>query len=469
MRIYDFNDRRVALWGAGREAASAYRAISALRSPGEVTIVSDRPATETERANFTGGAPVRFRSGNDGIAALGQSELVIRSPGVSRYRPEAVALEGAGVAITTGTNLWLAEHGDDPVLMVTGTKGKSTTSALIAHMARHGGAKVVSAGNMGSPLLDHLTPEVPPDLWVIELSSYQAADLERSPRAAVVLNLHPEHLDWHGSHERYFADKLGVLRDHERVLAILNARDPRLQALDAPAQTTWFGEPGGYDAEGEAVTLGGATVLAAADSPLAGEHNALNISAALAALSAMGLPVSDPAAALVGFQALPHRMQTIRTEGPLRFVDDSISTTPEATIAALAAFADNRVALIAGGFDREQSYEQLAEAIVRTAVHAVVGLPATGPRLLAAIRKHVDPRDLAPGGRGAGGASPVPPRLIEAADIDEAVSAARGALGGEGLVLLSPAAPSYGAFRDFEERGARFAEAAQRGSANLPG
>jgi UDP-N-acetylmuramoylalanine--D-glutamate ligase len=445
LRIYDFKNARVALWGAGREAAAAYRALSALAPPGEVAVVSDAPASETERAAFTGGAPVRFLCGAEGLTALKGSDAVIRSPGISRYRPEALALEGAGVPMTTGTNLWMAEHGDDPVLMVTGTKGKSTTSALTAHMARHGGAEVLLAGNIGEPLLDHLTPAVDPDLWVVELSSYQAADLEHSPRAALVLNLHPEHIDWHGSHERYFADKLTVLRDRERVRAILNAREQRLRALDAPAHTSWFGTPEGYDARGESVSRAGATVLAARDSPLRGEHNALNICAALTALAAMELPVSDPAAALVGFQTLPHRLQTVGTEGRLRFIDDSISTTPEATIAALAAFTDERVALIAGGFDRDQRYEQLARAILDTGVHAVIALPDTGSRLLEAIR---------------GCAGAVPPQLLAAADIDEAVRMARESLGGDGVVLLSPAAPSYGVFRDFEERGEHFAMAA---------
>jgi UDP-N-acetylmuramoylalanine--D-glutamate ligase len=458
LRIYDLRNARVALWGAGREGAAAYRALSALASPAEVTVISDTPPSDAERASFTGGAPVRFLAGAEGAAALTQSDVVIRSPGIGRYRPDVAELRRAGVTMTTGTNLWMAEHRDDPVLMVTGTKGKSTTSALTAHMARHAGAEVRLAGNIGSPLLDHLAPASPPDLWVVELSSYQAADLEHSPRAAVVLNLHPEHLDWHGSHERYFADKLNVLRERERVLAILNARDERLRTIEAPAHTTWFGGEGGYDAAGGAVTRDGATVLAAADSPLVGEHNALNICAALTALERMALAVGDPAAALRGFQPLPHRLQTIWTEGALSFVDDSISTTPEATVAALAALAGRRLALIAGGFERDQRYEELAQTILRTGVHAVVGLPTTGGRLLETIGAQAD---------GLREELRARPQLIPAADMRAAVRAARESLGGDGVVLLSPAAPSYGAFRNFEERGEHFAQAAKRGSANL--
>jgi UDP-N-acetylmuramoyl-L-alanine---L-glutamate ligase len=457
LRIYDLEGQRVALWGAGREAAAAHRALSTFAQPRELTVISDAPASDAEHEQFAAGLPVRFLHGQEGLAALQSSDAVIRSPGISRYRPEARALAAAGVRLTTGTNLWLAEHLEDPVLMVTGTKGKSTTSALIAQLAPQAGASVVLAGNIGSPLLDHLAPGTPPDLWVVELSSYQAADLEHSPRAAVVLNLHPEHIDWHGSHARYYADKLNVLRDRGRVHAILNARDEQLHDLDAPTHTTWFGTPTGYDAAGATVTRGGATVLRAEDSPLAGEHNALNICAALSALDVMGMPVSEPASALADFQPLPHRLQTVRSEGSLRFIDDSISTTPQASIAALAALAGSRVALIAGGFDRDQQYEELADAVLATGVLAVVGLPDTGARLLEAIRRH-------PGARGAAVL-----QLLEVGDIEAAVDAAVTALGGDGVVLLSPAAPSYGAFRNFEERGERFAAAVDRRSANLPG
>ena len=450
MRVCELDGRKVGLWGAGREALSAYRAISGAGAPSALTVVTDEPASQQERDQFSGAVEVDFIDGEESLRALRECEVVIRSPGISRYRPEVEALRRAGVRLTTATNLWMAEHPAERVLAVTGTKGKSTTSTLIAHLARQEGARVVLAGNIGEPLLDHLTPPEQVDLWVLELSSYQAADLESSPTAAVVLNLYPEHIDWHGSHERYYEDKLNVLRDRDRVIGILNARDRRLRELQAPENTVWFGTPEGYDARGQTVLRDGSPVLRAEDSPLAGEHNAMNLAAALSALEALELPVSDPAAALRDFRPLPHRLQRIHAVGRVSYIDDGISTTSESTIAALRALDADPIVLIAGGFDREQDYTALARAILDTNVVAVLGLPDTGPRLLSQVE------------RTFAGAQRTPPKLANAQSMEEAVILAEQALEGSGVVLLSPAAPSYGAFLNFKERSQRFLEAVKR-------
>jgi UDP-N-acetylmuramoyl-L-alanine---L-glutamate ligase len=456
LRISALDGRRVGIWGAGREGASAYRALIALTSPSEIVVVTDSAASAEERAPFSDRPAVRYAHGAAGLRALEACDVVIRSPGVSLHRPEVKRLSDAGVQMTSGTNLWMAEHPDARTIAVTGSMGKSTTSALLAHLARAREERVVLAGNIGEPLLDHLAPAVPPDLWVLELSSFQTADLEGSPAIAVVLNLVHDHLDWHGTYERYFADKLRVLHDRDRVHAVLSARDARLREIELPETVSWFGAPGGYDADGQDVTFEGRTVLRGADSPLLGEHNALNICAALTALSALDEPlggeppVSDLAGALRDFHALPHRVQPVGCLGAVTYVNDSISTTPESAIAALNALAPRPIVLIAGGFDREQVYDGLAATIVDLDLLAVVALPDTGPRLLDAVRT-VAARVKA-----------TPPALLQADDIDAAVASAAAAIDGEGIVLLSPAAPSFNAFRDFTERGERFAAAVAR-------
>ena len=180
---------------------------------------------------------------------------------------------------------------------------------------------------------------------------------------------------------------------------------------------------------------------------LRGRHNAANAAAALTVVGELGL---DPAAlgdALASFEPLPHRLEPVGTYAGRTFVNDSISTTPPAAIAALAALADAPIALIAGGYERGQDYTGLAAAIVDSTVELVVGLPDTGRRIVAEV-------EALGGGRG--------PRTALAADVDEAVELAADALPAGGTVLLSPAAPSYVQFRDFEERGAAFARAAAR-------
>jgi UDP-N-acetylmuramoylalanine--D-glutamate ligase len=445
MRVSELDGKRVGLWGAGREAAASFRALSA---PAAVVVATDEPVAPADRARFP---DATFADGPAALDALLGCDVVVRSPGISRYRDELRALADAGVTLTTATNLWFAEHGDEHVIAVTGTKGKSTTASLVHALVSAAGARSELAGNIGRPLLDVDDAGGAPDVWVVELSSYQTADLERSPEIAVVVNLSREHLDWHGSERAYFDDKLALLRHGPR-LAVLNGRDARLLELAGDVEAVRFGVAGGFDVADGDVVRDGRPVVRMARTALLGEHNALNVAAALTAAEAAGWLPAEPEAAVAGFQPLAHRLQTVARDGELRFVDDSISTTPASAVAALRALAGGPVALLVGGQDRRQDFAPLAEAIAEHGqVRVVIGLPDNGDRALEAI--------VARGGAG------VPTRA--AADLDEAVALARAALGDAGTVLLSPAAPSYGRFRDFTERGERFQAAAQR-SARAP-
>lgn len=434
MRVCELDGRRVGLWGAGREASATFRA---LRSPPGVVVATDAPVDAAGREAFPGAT---FVDGPEAWRALAEVDVVVRSPGISRYRDDVTALAATGVTLTTATNLWFAEHGDECVIGVTGTKGKSTTASLIAALAGAAGARVELAGNIGRALLDVLTPEVKPDVWVVELSSYQLADLDRSPCIGVVVNLFREHLDWHGSEERYVADKLNLLA-HDPWATILNGRDARLaEVAPAGSERVLFGVEGGFDVVGSTVVRDGVPIVDLRRTALLGEHNALNVAAALTAVEVAGWLPGDPQAALAGFAPLPHRLQTVADVGGVRFVDDSISTTPESAVAALQALPDQPVALLVGGQDRGQDFAPLAAAIAaHGAVQAVIGLPDNGARALEAI------------------GDAVPVQMAD--DLDDAVVRARAALGGGGVVLLSPAAPSYGRFRDFTHRGERFRQA----------
>ncbi len=440
MRICELEGRRVGLWGAGREAAATFRALG---SPAGVVVATDAPVDLAGRDAFPGAT---FVDGPDAWRALTELDVVVRSPGISRYRDDVRALSEAGPRLTTATNLWFAEHGDECVIGVTGTKGKSTTASLTAALARAAGAHVELAGNIGRPLLEVVAPQAAPDVWVVELSSYQTADLERSPCIAVVVNLYREHLDWHGDEERYVADKLNLLA-HDPWTVVLNGRDERLAAA-APdgSERVLFGVEGGFDAVAQTVVRDGMPIVDLRRTALLGAHNALNVAAALTAAEVAGWLPADPQAALAGFEPLPHRLQTVAVDGGVRFVDDSISTTPESAVAALEALPGEPVALLVGGQDRGQDFAPLGAAIAaHGAVRAVIGMPDNGARALEAI----------------GAAAPT----AMADDLDDAVARGRAALDGAGVVLLSPAAPSYGRFRDFTQRGERFAQAATGSSA----
>ena len=177
------------------------------------------------------------------------------------------------------------------MLAVSGTKGKSTTAALTAHLAAAAGTTVALAGNIGVPALELLDTE-PARLTVLELSSYQIADLETGPETVVMTNLYREHTDWHGSEDAYRREKLRLLALPEVRLAVLNAREPGLIGVATRARVVRYGDPDGWNAGPDGVTRAGRRVLAPEDLPLAGEHNALNLCAALTALEAVGIEPS---------------------------------------------------------------------------------------------------------------------------------------------------------------------------------
>jgi UDP-N-acetylmuramoylalanine--D-glutamate ligase len=446
VRFSELEGARIGVWGAGREISS-FAAQAGRRLPRASIVVAafDEEPPAARVASLLGTRDVRTVAAADAVAALGECDVVVRSPGVSIHRPELAALRSSGPPVTTPTSLWLAERGGEGVLGVTGTKGKSTTAALACHIARAAGRGAELAGNIGRPALELLDAD-PGALAVVELSSYHLADLAVGPEVAVVTNLYAEHADWHGSQRAYREDKLRILTLPGVREVVLPARQPELARAATAAARRLFGAAPGWDAAPEGIARDGVLRLAAGALPLPGAHNALNLCAALAGLEAAGVEVGDLGAAVEGFRGLEHRLQTVAESGGLTWVDDSISTTPESALAALASYPGRPLVLLGGGQDRGQDYAALGGELARAGA-LVIGMPSTGPRLLEAALAAGLPESDALG----------------AEDLAEAVAIARRAAPPGAVVLLSPAAPSYDRFRDFEERGERFAELA-RGS-----
>lgn len=442
MRFSELEGAKVGIWGAGREVGSFAEQL-ARRLPSARIVAAAFDTPPPGDIELTLHAPgVKLLAAEEAVAGLGGCDVVVRSPGVPTRRSELRELGAAGVPITTPTALWLAEHGGKGVVGVTGTKGKSTTAALLHHLLQAAERTVYLAGNIGVPALDLLDRE-PVEFTVLELSSYQIADLRDGPEVALFTNLYREHTDWHGSEQAYRADKLRLLGLPGVCLAVLNARDPSLQALSLELEVRRYGTPSGWDVGETDLLHGGLRTMGLDELQVPGEHNALNLCGALTALEALGVPVPSLPDALEGFLALPHRLQRIPTDDGLVWVDDSISTTPESTLAALQSFPTRPILLIGGGQDRGQDYTELGRALCEVGA-TVIGVPSTGGRLLA-------------GARAAGMGQE---RAIEAGDLEEAVSLARSLARPGDVVLLSPAAPSYDHFRDFEQRGERFGELA---------
>ncbi|MFZ5655635.1 MAG: UDP-N-acetylmuramoyl-L-alanine--D-glutamate ligase [Pseudomonadota bacterium] len=458
MRISQLDGLRVALWGWGREGRAAHRAIRARLPALELTLFCSEE--EAEDARRLGDEGLHACTEVDG-ASLAAFDVVVKSPGISPYGEAAQAAVASGTRIIGGTSLWFAEHaGADGIVAhtacVTGTKGKSTTTSLLAHLLRASGLRTALAGNIGLPLLELIDPSPAPDAWAIELSSYQTGDVATSgarPDVAVVLNLFPEHLDWHGSHARYVEDKLKLVTQARPRIAVLNAGDPILRGLALPAgtQVRWFGDERGWHLRGDVLHRGATAVMDTRGLPLPGRHNRGNLAAVLTAIEALGHDAVALAPHAGSFRPLPHRLQWLGERDGFGWVNDSISTTPHATLAALECFADRDVAVLVGGHDRGLDWSGFAGAMREHAPAAVVTMGANGPRIHEL---------LMPIARDGGF------RLAAARSLPEAIDLARTSLTGRGahartpVVLLSPGAPSFGPYRDYVERGRDFARLA---------
>jgi UDP-N-acetylmuramoylalanine--D-glutamate ligase len=441
VRISELEGRRVALWGYGREGRAALAALRWRLPRQPLTLFCGRDEAGEALALDDPALTIDTQVSAEKLAAF---EFVIKSPGISPYTSPAADAAMLGARFIGGTALWFGEHGADArAICVTGTKGKSTTTAMVAHLLRAGGHRTALAGNIGLPLLELLDPVPPPEYWAIELSSYQTGDA-LTPEVAVVLNLFPEHLDWHGTEQRYIDDKLALVTRARPKHVVLNATDPRLAHLSLPgAQVHWFNTPTGWHLREQVIYRGGEVVLNTRHLPLPGRHNRINLCAALAAIEAMGLDAVALAPQAASFVPLPHRLQSLGARGGIEYVNDSISTTPYASLAAMDCFKGRPVAILVGGYDRGLDWGVFADRIAHDPPRMVVTLGQNGPRIAERLRP------LANNGRF---------QVAEAQELDEAVELARRALDHQGVLLLSPGAPSFPRYRDYAERGRHFAQ-----------
>jgi UDP-N-acetylmuramoylalanine--D-glutamate ligase len=419
----DLPGARVGVWGLGREGQANLRKLRALGV--EPVLVDDHPA-----------GPDVLATGGGGLAALEHCDVVVKTPGLSRYRPEVARLTGLGIPVAGGLGLWLAETDPDRVLCVTGTKGKSTTAFLTGHLLTGLGYPCLVGGNIGVVPYDP-AEEADVDYWVIEVSSYQATDLPCTPPVTAVTSLHPDHLDWHGGVEQYYRDKLSMCTQPGADLTVANGDSEVLRQREKllGPRVEWVSQGDEPGADWMA-PLG-----------LLGRHNRRNALIARRCLAALGVPGSGDEnalrAAAEGYRPLPSRLAPIATIAGVTFVDDSLSTNVLPTLAALEAFPGSRIALIVGGHDRGIDYAPLAAGVLaRSAPTLVLTLPDSGPR----IRSELE--------RAAMGIS-----VADCAGLDEAVAAAFRWARPDGVVLLSPAAPSFGRFRDYRDRSEAFAHA----------
>jgi UDP-N-acetylmuramoylalanine--D-glutamate ligase len=423
-----------------------------LRNRGADVRVADtreNPPKLAELKRRADGIPVHLGEWTDSM--FRGIDMVAISPGLNINIPLVAAARARGMPFVGDIELFARELPPmQRVIAITGSNGKSTVTALTGALCMAAGLRTVVAGNIGVPVLEALRDaEIigrHPDVYVLELSSFQLETTSSlAPTIATVLNLSPNHLDWHQNVDSYFHAKSRIF--HNGGEQVLNRDDPLTMAMQISPAVRTFGasEPrGGLEwglriNEGvEWLAHGSRDLVESGDLALTGRHNVLNALAALALIHGLGIEGRRVTPALTEFRGLAHRMSEVVELRGVVFIDDSKSTTVASTIAALTGIGRKSV-LIAGGDAKGQDFSPLVPA-VRTHARAVVLLGRDAPLVERALRAtHIV--------------------LLKATSIEEAVNLAAGVARPGDAVLLSPACASWDMFRDYAERGDRFASA----------
>ncbi len=403
--------KRILILGFGREGRST-KAFLDKYLPETQVAVADK--NEMEHVQY-------FGTGY--LEAIYDYDIVIKTPGISLKD-----FDTKGVEITSQTDLFLSQF-HQQTIGISGTKGKSTTTSLIYHLLKSSGRDAILTGNIGIPCFDIMEQIHEDSIVVYELSAHQLEYVHNSPRVGVLLNVFEEHLDHFGTFERYKQAKFNLLRfmgpdDYAVVHDSL-----MMETLDLGINSVTFSRMD-YDIDEEAL-------------PILGPHNLLNAKAALCACSVYGIDVRELIPHLYSFKPLEHRLEPVGTFGGVTFINDSISTIPQAAIAACETLG--RVDfLLLGGFDREIDYTPLVDYMMEHPVPHLLFTGKAGERMMAMMKT-----------RGVASQLVVYNNMEEAFDYLDA----QAKLGD--ICLLSPAASSYDQYKNFEERGAKFKRLAQ--------
>jgi UDP-N-acetylmuramoylalanine--D-glutamate ligase len=407
----------------------------------KVTVTDQKNEAELkESVAELAGLPITFHLGGHRSEDFTAADLVVVNPAIPPTSPEVALAVANGIPLEAEMNLFLKRCPARTIVGVTGSNGKTTTTALIGEVLKRGRAKVWVGGNIGRSLLEE--PIAPDDVVVLELSSFQLENLDsirRSPTVSVVMNLTPNHLDRHGTMEAYAAAKHVIVKHQcPEDVKVLNADDPLVAAFTSPSRTLTFSLRGKADAyaHGDLIETT-ALPVHVGGRKIPGWFNLQNMAAATLAATAVW-PDAIYAArdVFVNFPGVEHRLELVGKFGGVKYYNDSIATNPESTIAALDTL-EGGIVILLGGRDKNLDFTALGKRVAER-VRVAVLLGETASKIAAAI--------------------PAGPEVRRAATFEEAVAVAkRSALPGE-TVLLSPACASFDMFRNFAERGRRFKE-----------
>lgn len=462
----DWSGKRVLILGAARQGIALARWMS--RQGAQVTLSDQRLAPDLEPARQAlSGLPIEWSLGGHPLELLDNAEILFLSGGIPLTLPIVTAALQRGIPLSNDTQVFL-ENAPCKTVGITGSAGKSTTTTLVGKMAyetyrsRTAGSDqptVYVGGNIGEPLINFLDQMTPKDLAILEISSFQLDQMTISTDVAAILNITPNHLDRHGTMQAYTASKARILEfQTENATSILGRDDPGAWHLRSHVKGKLLsfgsggleqGQDGVYISDGlYHLRVGNAYVLLPIQNAihLRGDHNRLNVLAAIVIGHAAGLSLDAMLEAIEDFHGIPHRLELIREFRGVKWYNDSIATAPERSIAAIRSF-EEPIVLLLGGKDKDLPWEDLV-ALAQQRVDHVIVFGQAAEKILKAF-----------------GAPPLnensertrrPYSIHRCTNLQEAVwQAAQVAEDGD-VVLLSPGGTSFDEFSDFAERGERF-------------
>lgn len=400
MNIADLAAKKILILGMGKEGRATYRFLRQSFPKVALDTADEKDGTDYLKKQFV-------------------ADIVIKTPGIPKRlvtRP-----------YTTATNIFFA-HTNGFTIGITGSKGKSTTASLIYAIFKKAGMRAHLVGNIGRPMLPFLLTERTDgkDVYVCELSSYQLEDIAYSPRISVIVNLFPEHLDYHDGYDAYKQAKMRILAHAgKNDFFVFNPDYPDLVRL---AKTS----------KAKAIPFITRLPFGDNDIPLLGVHNKDNVRAAVTVARLMGVSDEDCRRAVKSFKPLPHRLEPVGTFQSVSFYDDAIATTPEATIQAIQTLVSIGTILL-GGFDRGYDFSNLVRAIVRFNIPNIVLFPDSGERIKILLEKEGQRRNI-----------------LTTSSMKDAIRFAYRYTRKGSICLLSTASPSYSLWKNFEQKGDEF-------------
>lgn len=455
--------QKILILGAGREGLSTYRFLRRHFPEQKLSLADANYRHQLQpiwnKLSFQDKNLTFFCGPRQYLSYLLDFDLIFRTPGISLALPELQAAKTAGINFTSNTQLFL-QLVRGVTIGVTGTKGKSTTSSLIAHLFKTAGKKTHLVGNIGLPPLDYLEEIDGRSFTVLEMSAHQLQHLHQSPHFAVVQNITSEHLDYYQKTAHYIEAKTGIVRSQTRTDYLLYSDDfktSRYFATLTPAKELTFSlkdssAPHLAFAKGKGIFYRDPDtqlVTSIADRKkikLLGKHNLYNIFPAIILAKHFNISNEQIATALYSFTPLRHRLEYVATVNNVSYYNDSLSTTPQAASAALKTFASQPIILIAGGHERHQNFTSFAHQILKSKTKALILFPPTGARLKRSLIDSAIKQKL------------IVPTFYEVKTMSEAIAIAHQLSKPGDIVLLSPAAASFSTFKDYADRGDQFCQ-----------